>query len=108
MTTHNYSNLSLYQAIEHIATYKDKNTKEKFLLYCKDGFFDVLLTVDDNKEFCYNAIELYNMVLVGWMRRFSDGTSQDGIEIMKRSEYEEKLNNLDRTYTMFDDMLEGW
>lgn len=59
--TYNRTNLKLYTAIKNIVEnelIESRNRYFQFDLVCKDGFYDVVVLIDENDIWSYNAIEI--------------------------------------------------
>lgn len=87
----NFANLSEWQAIEQIVAQEnlDFGREYKFDLYCKEGFRNVLLTIDKDGVWGYASIILPEdkMVLAGITTVCEDGEVEYREEILTREEF---------------------
>lgn len=111
--TYNYSNLPLYTAIEHVVKNNyDNQGRYYFDLACKDGFYDVLVLVDENGVWTYNAIEIKypddEPVLVGITTYEEDGSITYEEQIIPRKTLVAARANVPEDVAVFDDVLGEW
>lgn len=120
LETYNFSNLELYQAIEHIVKNENLNTDEKyqFDISVKEGFFNVVLAIDTDGVWAYNIVEIVfdakdgKPHLVAITNYNEDGSISRKFEIMSEmSFYELKgiaaCNDIETNFEV-EDVLAGW
>lgn len=119
----NFANLSEWQAVEQIVVQEnlDFGREYKFDLYCKEGFRNVLLTIDKDGVWGYASIILpeNEMVLAGITTYCEDGEIEYRTEILTREEFNAFKAAADANphyeddgrfngYVEYEDLLANW
>lgn len=119
----NFANSSEWQAIERIVAQEnlDFGREYKFNLYCKEGFRNVLLTIDKDGVWGYVSIILPEdeMVLAGVTTVCADGEVEYHEEILTREKFDVLKAATDGNpcyeddgsfngYATYEDLLANW
>lgn len=94
MTTYSFTfaNLTEWQAVEQIVAQEnlDFGRQYKVYLHCKEGFRDVLLTVDKDGVWSYVSTKFPEdkMVLAGVTTVYADGEVEYHEEILTRAKFD--------------------
>ena len=110
--TYNRVNLNLYTAIENIVENELTESRNHFDLVCKDGFYDVIVLVDENGIWSYNAIEIKydedEPVFVGITTYEEDGSiTYEEMILPRKTFYAARAHALEDR-AEYEDLLANW
>ena len=119
----NFCNLSLYQAVEQIVAQENLDfgrVYNNFKVCCKEGFFNVSITVDKDGVWGYGATEMDgDPVLAGVTTYCEDGEIEYHVEILPRDKFNTLKAAADAApryeddhrfngYIEYEDLLANW
>lgn len=119
----NFANLSLYQAVEQIVAQENLafgRVYNDFKVCCKEGFFNVSITVDKDGVWGYGATEMGgDPVLAGVTTYCEDGEIEYHTEILTREKFDAFKAAADANpryeddgsfngYVTYEDLLANW